>query len=153
MFFSFSCKEMTHIPMPYKISPNPQLGAAAAAALTGRGSCPHARSSSSSPCQQQFWLPMGPVPVLFYSLNKRALLPDLKSLRNLLTTRLTDPASATKSSNCLSWFKYLFWKIIVYLQEVLKNVQRSSMYLHPVSTMITSCMTIVQYQTMKLTLV
>ena len=26
---------------------------------------------------------MGPVPMLFYSLNKRALLPDLKSLRNL----------------------------------------------------------------------
>ena len=26
---------------------------------------------------------MGPVPMLFYSLNERALLPDLKSLRNL----------------------------------------------------------------------
>ena len=34
-----------------------------AAALTARGSCPHA--------------------ILYYSLNKRALLPDLKSLRNL----------------------------------------------------------------------
>ena len=38
--------------MPYKISPNPQLRAAAGA-LTAHGSCPHAYSSS---------LPMGLVP-------------------------------------------------------------------------------------------
>ena len=48
--------------MPYKISPNPQLRAAAGA-LTAHGSCPHA--------------------IPHYSLNKRALLPDLESLRNL----------------------------------------------------------------------
>ena len=48
--------------MPYKISPNPQLRAAAGA-LTAHGSCPHA--------------------IPYYSLNKRALLPDLESPRNL----------------------------------------------------------------------
>ena len=53
---------MTHIPMPYKINPNSQLRAAAAA-LTAHGSCPHA--------------------IPHYSLNKRALLPDLESPRNL----------------------------------------------------------------------
>ena len=47
--------------MPYKVSPNPQH--IAAAALTAHGSCPHA--------------------IPYYSLNKRALLPDLESPRNL----------------------------------------------------------------------
>src|SRR3712207_4275110 len=91
MLFPLSCKEMNHIPMPYKISPNPQLRAAAEA-LTAHGSCPHAsggsRSSSRSsdcpwvlsprtssacpwvlsPCQrgqqQELCLLMGSVPML-----------------------------------------------------------------------------------------
>ena len=48
--------------MPYKFSPNPQLRAAAGA-LTAHGSCPQA--------------------IPYYSLNKRALLPDRESPRNL----------------------------------------------------------------------
>ena len=61
--------------MPYKISPNPQLGAAAGAP-PARGPCPHAAEALTAhgSC---------PHALLYYSLNKRALLPDLKSLRNL----------------------------------------------------------------------
>ena len=60
--------------MPYKISPNPQLGAAAGA-LTARGSCPHAPAlPAHGSC---------PHAIPHYSLNKRALLPDLESPRNL----------------------------------------------------------------------
>ena len=68
MIFPLSCKEITHIPMLYKFSPtlNPlQL-------FTDHPSCPHAAALLCprvlSPC---------------YSLNKRALLPDVESPRKL----------------------------------------------------------------------
>ena len=73
----FSPVKISHVPMPYKISPNPQLRAAAGA-LTAHGSCPHA--------------------IPHYSLNKRALLPDLESLRNL-----SFDSSAHRSRISLQW--------------------------------------------------
>ena len=57
--------------MPYKFSSNPQN----TVALTAHGSCPHA-----TPC---------------YSLNKGALLPDLKSPRNLSCDSATHRARIT----------------------------------------------------------
>ena len=66
--------------MPYKFSPNPQhiAAAAAAAALTAHGSCPHAAAAAAVYCP---WVLSHAIP--HYSLNKRALLPDLESQRNL----------------------------------------------------------------------
>ena len=64
---------MGPVPMPMGASE-----AAAAEALTAHGSCPHA--------------------IPHYSLNKRALLPDLESLKNLSFDSLAHPSRITPRS-------------------------------------------------------
>ena len=86
--WSFLCLvKISHVPMPYKFSRNPQHITAL--------HCPRVLS----PC---------------YSLNKRALLPDLESPRNLSTPRLAEPASVSAGElghlhplRCWPWLRFI----------------------------------------------
>ena len=93
--------------MPYKFSCNPQR----IAALTAHGSCPHA-----TPC---------------YSINKRTLLPDLESPRNLSFDSSTHRACIKMTAFILSldfsnfYLKFLLHPLASHLTLAIRMVKET----------------------------